>query len=414
MPANAETKLQLLGGTEDADDIGNPYCLPQSPQMRQAPAAAGVYYAAAGGRRVPLLRVLRTNVCELNCRYCSINAYRDVRRASFRPEELARTFMAMYRRHMVAGLFLSSGVAGGPATSAEKMIQTVEILREREGFRGYIHLKIMPGQPPDYIERAVQLADRVSINLEAPTPDHLARIAPRKDFQRDLLSCLEEVRRLQLRYPDRLRAGQITQMVVGAAGESDADHLRTAQRLYDELGVRRVYYSAYIPVCGEVLAPPAPKLREHRLYQADWLLRFYGFRWEELPLEDGFLPLEVDPKLAWALRHPERFPIEVNRAEREALLRVPGIGPESARRILELRRRERLKAPEQLRALGVVVRRALPFLLVDGRYLADRSLGRALWAQGHREAPRQLALPLEMDPAAAAAALERGRLAAVA
>ncbi|HXG42601.1 MAG TPA: radical SAM protein [Dehalococcoidia bacterium] len=401
-----EEKLRLLGGTEDLDEEGTAYSPAHSPQMRQAPGAAGVYWAAAGGRRrVPLLRALRTNVCELDCRYCAINRHRDARRASFRPEELARTFMQMAERGMVAGLFLSSGVAGGADRSAEKIIETAEILRCRYRYRGYIHLKIMPGQSPDYVLRAFELADRVSINLEAPTPEHLARIAPSKDFWRDLVAPMREVQRLQSRHPDRLRAGQITQMVVGAAGDSDRDILTTTQWLYDELGMRRVYYSAYHPVCGEVLAPPAPKLREHRLYQADWLLRFYGFRLEELPFQaDGSLPQHMDPKLAWALRHPELFPVEVNRAPREWLLRVPGIGPESASRILRRRRQGAIRGLEELRALGVVVGRALPFVLLDGRYLADRAAARALWARNHEEAPRQLSLPWESAPLAAAAA----------
>ncbi len=379
MAMDVEDKLQLLGGTDDLDEECNPYAPPHSPQMGQAPAGAGIYLAAAGGKRVPLLRVLRTNVCELDCRYCAINCHRDARRASFRPEELAKTFMQMYERRLVKGIFLSSGVAGGPERTAEKLIETVEILRGRYGFRGYVHLKLMPGQPPDYVRRAVELAHRVSINLEAPTPQHLGRIAPSKDFWRQLLAPMQEVYRLQQRHPHLLPAGQITQMVVGAAGESDLDILRTSQWLYDRLGVRRVYYSAYRPVWGEVLAPPAPKLREHRLYQADWLLRFYGFRVEELPfLEDGSLPLGVDPKLAWALRHPQCFPLEVNTTPYEELVRVPGIGPRSARRILELRRRERIRHLEALKALGVATARAAPFLLLDGRYAAGQEGAKAL------------------------------------
>jgi len=391
---DVEGKLRVLGGTEDLDEECNPYAPPHSPQMGQAPAGAGIYLAAAGGKRVPILRVLRTNVCELDCRYCAINCHRDAPRASFRPEELAKTFMQMYQRRLVTGIFLSSGVAGGPERTAEKLIETVEILRGRYRFRGYVHLKLMPGQPPDYVRRAVELADRVSINLEAPTPEHLSRIAPRKDFWRQLLAPMQEVRRLQERHPHLLPAGQITQMVVGAAGESDWEVLRTSQWLYDRLGLRRVYYSAYRPVCGEVLAPPAPKRREHRLYQADWLLRFYGFRADELPfLEDGSLPQDLDPKLAWALRHPERFPLEVNRAPWEELVRVPGIGPTAARRILEARRRELLRTPQHLRALGVAVSRALPFLLLAGRYWGERRLVRAL--QGRPEEARQLLLPLD-------------------
>lgn len=391
MGLELEERLRILGGTEDVDEVGQRPAAPHSPQMSQAPGGAGIYWAAAGGRRVPILRVLRTNVCELDCRYCAINCHRQARRASFRPDELAKTFMQMYERGLVRGIFLSSGVAAGPARTAEKLIETAEILRGRYGFQGYIHLKIMPGQPPDYIRRAVELASRVSINLEAPTPEHLARIAPSKDFRRHLLAPMQEVHRLAQRHPWLLPAGQITQLVVGAAGETDADILRTAHWLYKELGLRRVYYSAYRPVCGEVLAPPTPEVREHRLYQADWLLRFYGFRLEELPFtDDGSLPQEVDPKMAWALRHPEHFPLEVNTAPYQALLRVPGIGPRSARRIVEVRRREPIRHLEALKALGVATTRAAPFLLLDGRYAAGREVAKALWR--HRQMGHQPSL----------------------
>lgn len=360
--------------------------------MGQCPAGAGVYWAAVGGgRRIPVLKVLRTNVCELNCRYCAINCHRSVKRASFRPEELAKTFMEMHERKMVAGLFLSSGVAGGAIRTAEKLMQTVEILRHRYRFRGYVHLKIMPGQPPDYIQRAVELADRVSINLEAPTPQHLSLIAPRKDFW-DLMRIIEEIHRLQRRYPHKLRAGQITQLVVGAAGERDLEILRTAQHLYATYDLRRVYYSAYRPVCGEVLAPPATKTREHRLYQADRLLRLYRFRLEELPFQaDGSLPQEVDPKLEWALRHPERFPVEVNRAPWEELVRVPGIGPTGAERIIALRRQTPIREPRALASLGIRASRALPFLLLDGRYWGGQRWKEAL---DRPEEAYQLAIPL--------------------
>jgi len=254
------------------------------------------------------------------------------------------------------------------------MLTAVEILRHREGFTGYIHLKIMPGQPVDYIERAVALADRVSVNLEAATPDQLARIAPKKSFDL-LLRPMAEVRRLQQRFPELLRAGQITQLVVGAAGESDQRIMQTASEVYGRYSLRRVYYSGYSPVCGEVLAPPVPPLRQHRLYQADWLLRFYGFGFPELPFqEDGSLPTAADPKAAWALLHPERFPVEVNRATCDELLRVPGIGPISAKRILALRAERAFRDLRDLSRLGVAVNRARQFLLLDGRYLGDRRL----------------------------------------
>ncbi len=372
---DSEDKLQILG-TYDAsyDAEGRPRTV-RRPSLGQKNGPGGIFYAdVGGGRCVPLLRVLMTNVCENDCRYCAINCHRQVRRTSFQPEELARTFVEMWQRRLVTGLFLSSGVAGGAAKTAERMLTTVEILRQRERFSGYIHLKLMPGQPADYIERAVALADRVSVNLEAATAEHLARIAPRKSYGL-LLPPMEEVRRLQQRYPGQLRAGQITQLVVGAAGESDRQIMETSQGLYDRLAMRRVYYSAYQPVCGEALAPPVPPLRQHRLYQADWLLRFYGFRFPELPFEaGGSLPRDVDPKAAWALLHPERFPLEVNRATYDELLRVPGIGPMSARCILKLRPAHAFGDLKELARLGVAVERARQFVLLDGRYPGDRRL----------------------------------------
>jgi putative DNA modification/repair radical SAM protein len=368
-----EDKLQMLGGLDALYD-GEGASVARLARIRKAPTG-GIFYAQTGGGRcMPLLRVLMTNVCENDCRYCSINCHRSVRRTAFKPEELARTFMDMLRSRLVRGLFLSSGVAGGATKTAERMLAAVEILRQREGFTGYIHLKIMPGQPADYIERAVTLADRVSVNLEAATPAHLARIAPKKSYDL-LLPPMAEVQCLQQRHPDLLRAGQITQLVVGAAGESDQCVMQTADELYDRYSLRRVYYSGYSPVCGEVLAPPVPPLRQHRLYQADWLLRFYGFAFPELPFqEDGSLPREADPKAAWALLHPERFPVEVNQATYDDLLRVPGIGPISAKRILALRAELTFRDLRDLSRLGVAVKRARQFLLLDGRYLGDRFL----------------------------------------
>jgi len=372
---DSEGKLEILGGYDALYDADGSSRAARLPQRLEAPGGAGIFYAAAGGGRcVPLLRVLMTNVCENDCRYCSINCHRQVRRTSFGPEELAKTFRQMWERRLVRGLFLSSGVAGGAAKTAERMLTTVEILRLRQRFSGYIHLKIMPGQPADYVERAVALADRVSVNIEAATPDYLGRIAPSKTYEA-IIPAMEEVRRLQQRHPRLLRAGQITQMVVGAAGESDQEVLETSQRLYDRLAMRRVYYSGYQPVFEEELAPPASALRQHRLYQADWLLRFYGFRASEVPFDDkGALPTELDPKAAWALVHPERFPLEVNQASHEELLRVPGIGPVSARRILALRAACTFRDLKELSRLGVAVRRARQFLLLDGRYLGDRAL----------------------------------------
>ena len=255
------------------------------------------------------------------------------------------------------------------------MLEAVAILREREGFKGYIHLKIMPGLPLEQIEWAAGLVDRLSINLEAPTPEHLARIAPKKAAATNAVAAMETVRRIQGRVPHVLPAGQTTQLVVGAAGESDKEILKRSHWLYGHLKMRRVYYSAYQPVCGEELAPPAPPAREHRLYQSDWLLRRYPIPLDELLFDDfGNLPLAADPKLVWALRHPENFPKEVNRASYRELLQVPGIGPLSARRIVENRRSYQFRDLSTLGAMGVVTKRARHFLLLDGRYFGGRGV----------------------------------------
>jgi len=329
-----------------------------------------------GGRTVKLLKVLQTNVCEFDCFYCEHRASRDVPRTYVSPDELARTFMQLHRARLVEGLFLSSGITKKVDTMQERIVQTAEILRRRYRFRGYIHLKIMPGSSPAAVERTVQLADRVSLNLEAPTPKHLSRLSSKKEFLDGILSRMVWINRITQEQPGLARAGQITQFVVGAAGESDLDLLQTTDRLYREIKLRRAYFSAFSPIPGTPLdhVPPAPLLRQHRLYQADWLLRFYGFSADELAFDErGLLPLAADPKLAWALRHPEFFPLELSAAPAEMLLRVPGIGPLSARRIVDARRTTAITDLKQLTRLGVVAKRAAPFLLFGGRIMTAAS-----------------------------------------
>ncbi len=321
------------------------------------------------GRTILLLKVLQTNVCENDCLYCATRKSANGPRVSFQPEELARLFMDMVQRGQVLGLFLSSGVAGGADRSMTRMIDTVTILRRRYDFRGYVHLKVMPGASRAAVEQAVRLADRVSVNLEAPTAGHLARIGPDKEFATQIRARQQWIHEAA-QAGRMLPAGQTTQFVVGAADESDREILTAAEELYRQVNLHRAYYSAFQPVPGTPLEhhPPTPLDREHRLYQADWLRRQYGFTFDELVFgADGNLPLEADPKLLWAQAHPERFPIEVNTASREELLRIPGLGPRSVSRILQERRRGRLRAPEHLRALGAVVDRALPYILLDGR-----------------------------------------------
>ncbi|MGB6838351.1 MAG: radical SAM protein [Dehalococcoidia bacterium] len=386
-------KLRILGGDStvlnERDAATSPYV--SLGERCGNTGLPGIYRAAAGGGcRTPLLRVLMTNICQFDCRYCSVNCHREVRRASFKPEELVRLFLDLHRRGTAAGLFLSSGVADAARTQ-ERMLEVAALLRQREGFGGYIHLKLLPGITSDYVEEAARLASRLSINLEGTTPERLGVIAPMKDFHADLLTPMEAAARVKEKSPRLLPAGQVTQLVVGAAGESDRETLRAARSLYGFAGMRRVYYSAYHPVCGEVLAPPVPLAREHRLYQADWLGRFYDIPLEELTFDDyGNLPLAVDPKLLWALRHREGFPLEVNRASYGELIKVPGIGPRSAGRILAARRKQVFHTLAELAAIGTVVKRARHFLLLDGRYFGGRDV---MEAQLEREpSPQQLPL----------------------
>jgi predicted DNA-binding helix-hairpin-helix protein len=257
----------------------------------------------------------------------------------------------------------------------DRMLATAELLRERHAFRGYLHLKMIPGSRPDQVEQAMALATRLSVNMEAPTAAHLARIAPGKQLETQILSPMRQVARAIAR-GDFARGGQTTQFVVGAAGETDREIAEAATRGYRQLGLARVYYSAMQPVPGTPLAerPPVPFLREHRLYQTDFLLRSYGFSLDEIHFDEaGALPLHTDPKTLWAKRHPERFPVEINRAGLPELLRVPGIGPRSARRLLRMRREQRLREVAALRAAGAAWQVASPYLLLDGKP-AERQL----------------------------------------
>jgi len=331
-----------------------------------------IYPAALpDGQRVRVLKVLLTNVCDKNCYYCSVRASRDVPRTSFGPEELARAFDRMYRADLVDGMFLSSAVCTGAERTMDRMIACVELIRTQYQFSGYVHLKLLPGVSEAHIERALQLAHRVSVNLEAPTAEHLAAIAPHKDFYEELAKPMRAAKRLIDASGGRLApAGQTTQFVVGAARESDQQILSTTARLYRELDLRRTYFSAFQPVPGTPLdgMEPTPAWREHRLYQADWLLRFYGFGFEDLIFDGGGnLPRVADPKMMYAQAHPELFPVEVNRASREELLRVPGLGPRSVARILQWRRQGALKDLSTLNKAGAVANRAASFVLLDGQ-----------------------------------------------
>ncbi|UCE26868.1 MAG: radical SAM protein [Candidatus Coatesbacteria bacterium] len=330
------------------------------------------------GGCAPVLKVLMTNVCENNCAYCAHRQDRDIPRDTISPEELARALDELVRRGAVGGAFISSGDAGGAARTMDRIIAAAELIRRR-GFVGYLHLKIMPGSEEEQIRRAMELATRVSVNLEAPTAEHLGRIAPDKRFEDGIMSSVKTVAKLISRGV-RPPAGHTTQFVVGAAGESDVELLTAADGLYRIDGMRRAYYSGFAPVANTPLEylRPTPVRREGRLYQADWLLRMYGFSLDELPFgTDGALPQDVNPKLAWARARPNLFPIEVNTADRGELLRVPGVGPIIAKRIIETRRAGKIREPATLLRLGARPL-ALEYVTLDGAY---RPVGEATSGQ---------------------------------
>jgi predicted DNA-binding helix-hairpin-helix protein len=320
------------------------------------------------GTRVRLLKVLQSNVCENDCAYCAHRSGRDIRRSAFSPDELARAFYDLVRGGQAEGLFLSSGVCGPVGRASERMLATVELVRQRYQFKGYIHLKILPGAEDASIEAAVKLAHRVSVNLEAPNAERIRALSRTKDFEGQLLAPLRVAHRLrrELGRP----VSMTTQFVVGAAQESDRELLKTSSQLYREIDLERAYYSAFQPVPDTPLEnhPATPTWREHRLYQADFLLRQYGFVFDDLVFdEQGNLAAHADPKLLWATHHPERFPIEVNTASREDLLRVPGVGPKSASNILGRRRQGRICVLDQLGLPRALAQRAAPFVTLNGR-----------------------------------------------
>lgn len=319
----------------------------------------------------PVLKTMVTTACEKNCYYCPFRAGRgQMERLTFKPDELAKVFDEMQQARLVDGLFLSSGIIKGGVTTQDKIIDTVEIIRRKYRYRGYVHLKIMPGAERDQILRAMQIADRVSINLEGPTPERLNALAPKKDFNNELVQMLQWAGEIKRSTPHKL-ASLVTQFVVGAVGDTDLELLSTSEQLYRQVGLARAYYSAFSPVLAtpfENLPAVAP-LREHRLYQSSFLLRDYGWEVEDLPfVGDGNLQLDVDPKRAWADMNLRHAPVDLMHAERAALLRVPGIGPKGADTILKARRIGPLRDLADLRKLGIrAPEQAAPYILLDGR-----------------------------------------------
>lgn len=363
-------------------------------------SAAGLCHSfAADGRCITLLKVLMTNVCIYNCAYCVNRIDNDSPRTLFKPRELADLTIAFYRRNYIEGLFLSSGVIKSPDYTTELMIKTLTILRHEYQFRGYIHAKAVPGTSPDLLDQLGHLADRMSVNLELPSKESLRLLAPEKS-QHDFFAPMRQIRdsitedkdtRALLRKNTTFLtqapikrssesgrafapAGQSTQMIIGASPESDYQILTLSSALYQKLSLKRVFFSAYLPVNQDKRLPQTDGIalnREHRLYQADWLLRFYKFDVNELiDKEHPFLDTDVDPKANWALNHLEFFPVEVQKATLEELLRVPGIGPKGARLILQARKKHRL-AENELKKLGIALKRARFFITCNGKYLGN-------------------------------------------
>ncbi len=335
----------------------------------------GVFHAALpGGKTMPMLKTMLTTACERNCHYCPFRTGRNFRRATFKPEEMAQTTMDMTRAGLIRGLFLSSGIIGGGVKTQDKLIETVEILRQKHHFRGYVHLKVMPGAEQAQVERAMQLADRLSVNLEAPNPARLSTLAPMKIFDEELVRpfrWIEEIRQNRLaglgwkgRWPSTT-----TQFVVGGADESDLEILAAAHYLYKQLNLQRAYFVGFHPIKDTPLENKAAEnpWREFRLYQASFLFRDYDFDLEEMPFsQDGHLPLDRDPKQAWAETFLREQPVEINHADRQELLRVPGVGPKSANTIVQARRQGTLKDMLHLRQLGLRTKPMEPYVLLDG------------------------------------------------
>lgn len=349
---------------------------------------AGICHSfSSDGRCISLLKILMTNECVYDCKYCINRRSNDVPRATFTPEEICTLTMEFYRRNYIEGLFLSSGIIHNPNYTMEKIYQTLNLLRNKYHFNGYVHVKAIPGADGELIRQTGFLADRMSVNLELPTAEGLQNLAPNK-HRKTILTPMRQIQNgitenqnelvLYRHAPRFVAGGQSTQMIVGATPENDFQILNVAENLYQKFDLKRVYYSAFVKVNEDKMLPSLPGgpplLREHRLYQADWLLRFYGFKAEELLDEKRpFFNVMLDPKEDWAVRHLEFFPIEMNSAPYEMLLRIPGVGVKSAKRIVSARRTARLTFAD-LKKVGVVMKRAVYFITCNGRMMYPTKL----------------------------------------
>lgn len=369
---DTEQKLRILS-TDAQYDLACA-CGTKKPEEHRSRNADGrwIYPVSLpnGGSSV-LLKTLLSNVCSNDCKYCPLRENQDVRRCTLTAEETVRLFLDYYHQKTVFGLFLSSGVIGTPDNTMDRLNAIARLLRKKHRFRGYIHLKVIPGSSPAAIEEAVSLSSAVSLNIETPGAEYLGRLSHKKDFLRDIVEPIKLISRLTEKGSRYQRVRQTTQFIVGAAGEKDRQIVKYMGGLYNRLGLQRVYFSAYQPVAGaddlpgeKALLSPADTLtREHRLYQVDFLMRKYGFEESEIGFEsDGQLSLSADPKEVWARRHPEFFPVNINRADKFDLLRVPGLGPTTVERILQARRQTRLTGLETIGKIGKRLSKALPYI----------------------------------------------------
>lgn len=371
-------KLTALNAPfEAAEDVSPPQSLPSCrSELEQLKAHFPITRAhLPNGQTIPLLKTMQTSVCERDCYYCCFRSGRDTPRASLSPDELASAVVKLTRVGIAKGLFLSSGLAGAGVRVQDKLIATAEILRHKYNYREYIHLKIMPGAEQDQVFRAMQLANRVSINLEGPNEASLHRLAPHKSFFQELLKPLQMIEDIRRTAPPHLAwkgiwPSSCTQFVVGAVGETDLDLLQTTDQLRDHFNITRAYYSNFTPVIDTPFEhlPPGNPWRQHRLYQAFFLLRDYHFDFEELPFSpSGHLSLEKDPKLLWAESHLSHSPVEINTADYAQLIKIPGIGAVSANKILHARSYGIIRDVHTLEKMGIATSRAAKFILLDSR-----------------------------------------------
>lgn len=343
--------------------------------------ASGICHSyTEDGRCISLLKILLTNHCIYDCAYCVSRKSNDIKRAAFTVEEVVELTMNFYRRNYIEGLFLSSGIFKDADTTMERLVRVAKKLRQEQKFFGYIHLKTIPGASDEILKEAGLYADRLSVNLEIPTKKGLELLAPEKSHEemmkpmtyiKNELILHKEERKIFRKVPKFAQAGQSTQMIVGATNESDLKIIKVADHFYQKFNMKRVYYSGYVPVLQDSRLPSlhsqVPVQREHRLYQADWLMRFYGFEADEIvDFQNPFLDLEIDPKLSWALRNREKFPVNINTASKEMLLRIPGVGVKSVNKILMARKFRKLDM-EHLRKLGVALNRAKYFVEFESR-----------------------------------------------